>query len=58
MRLWRRRSRAAERQLDVRGEEISSELVERGLQDLDERSGFFRRLERRLQPKRESERRG
>jgi hypothetical protein len=58
MRLWPKRPRRAERDLDERGEEISRDLVERGLRDLDERSGFFGRLERRLLPKHERERRG
>ena len=57
MRFWRRRPRRAERELDERGEEISRNLVERGLADLDERSGLFGRLERRLLPRRESDRR-
>jgi hypothetical protein len=55
VRLWPRRPRRAERDLDDRGEEISRDLVERGLRDLDERSGFFGRLERRLLPERERE---
>jgi hypothetical protein len=54
MRLWRprrRRSRpAAERALDERGEDIANELVERGMDDLDQRSGLLGRLERRLTP--------
>ncbi len=58
MRLWPRRARRSERDLDERGEEISRDLVERGLRDLDNRSGFFGRLERRLLPKHERERRG
>lgn len=58
MRLWRGRRRRAERELDERGEEISRDLVERGMRDLDQRSGFFARLERRVLPKRESDRRG
>ena len=58
MRLWPRRTRRAERDLDERGEEISRDLVERGLRDLNDRSGFFGRLERRLLPKDERERRG
>jgi hypothetical protein len=57
MRLWWSRRRRAERELDERGEEISRDLVERGMRDLDERSGFFAKLERRLLPKRESDRR-
>ena len=50
MRLWRRRRRnpAAEHELDERGEEISSELVERGMEDLDRRHGLLGSLERRL----------
>jgi hypothetical protein len=59
VRFWRRRpNRRAESELDERGETIGSELLERGMRDLDERSGFFGRLERRLLPKHESERRG
>jgi hypothetical protein len=58
VRLWWGRRRGAERELDDRSEEISRDLVERGMRDLDERSGFFARLERRLVPKRESDRRG
>ena len=58
MRLWPRRARPGERELDERGEEISRDLVERGLRDLNDRSGFFGRLERRLLPKDERERRG
>ena len=58
MRLWPRRPHRAERNLDERGEEISRDLVERGLSDLDDRSGFFGRLERRLLPKDERERLG
>ena len=52
MRLWRRRRRnpAAERELDERGEEISDELVERGMEDLDRRHGLLGSLERRLEP--------
>jgi hypothetical protein len=57
MRLWRNRARRSERELEERGEEISRNLLERGLQDLDERSGLFGRLERRLLPKRERDRR-
>jgi hypothetical protein len=56
MRLWRNRRRA-ERELDERGESIGRDLVERGMRDLDERSGFFGRLERRLLPRRETDRR-
>jgi hypothetical protein len=58
MRLWRGRLRRGERELGERGKEISRNLLERGMRDLDERSGFFGRLERRLLPKRESDRRG
>jgi len=58
VRLGPRRARRAERDLDERGEEISRDLVERGLRDLNDRSGFFGRLERRLLPKDERERRG
>lgn len=59
MRLWRRnRPRPGERELEERSEEISRNLLERGARDLDERSGFFGRLERRLLPRRESDRRG
>jgi hypothetical protein len=57
VRLWWGRRRRAERELDARGEEISRDLVERGMRDLNERSGFFANLERRLLPKRESDRR-
>jgi hypothetical protein len=58
VRLWRRRpSRRAEADLDRRGEEVSRELVERGMRDLDERPGFFGRLERRLQPREQGDRR-
>jgi hypothetical protein len=57
MRFWPRRPRRAEGQLDERGEEISRNLVERGLADLDERRGLLGRLERRLLPRRESDRR-
>ena len=52
MRLWRRRRRrrpAAEQALDERGEEISNELVERGMEDLDRRHGLLGSLERRLE---------
>jgi len=49
LRLWRRRrDPAAERALDERGDEISSELVERGMEDLDRRHGLLGSLERRL----------
>jgi hypothetical protein len=58
VRFWRSRPRRAERQLDDRGEEIKRDLVERGMRDLDERSGFFGRLERRLLPRRETDRHG
>lgn len=58
MKLWRSRPRPAERELDDRGEAIAHDLVERGMRDLDERSGFFGRLERRLLPRRETDRRG
>jgi hypothetical protein len=57
MRLCRSRPRRAERELDDRGDAISRDLVERGMRDLDERSGFFGRLERRLLPRRETDRR-
>ena len=57
MRLWRSRRRRAERELDERGDAIARDLVERGMLDLDERSGFFGRLERRLLPRRETDRR-
>lgn len=57
MRFWRSRPRRGERELGERGEEISRNLLERGIRDLDERSGFFGRLERRLLSKRESDRR-
>jgi hypothetical protein len=57
MRLWRGRPRRAERELDERGEEVSRNLVERGLDDMDKRSGLLGRLERRLLPRRESDRR-
>jgi hypothetical protein len=53
MTFWRRRPRRGERELEERGVEISRNLVERGLRDLDERSGFFGRIERRLVGKRE-----
>ena len=36
---------------------VLTDLVERGMRDLDERSGFFGRLERRLLPRRETDRR-
>jgi hypothetical protein len=59
VRLWRRRRpRRAEADLDQRGEEVSRELVEQGMRDLDERPGFFGRLERRLQPREQDDRRG
>jgi hypothetical protein len=58
MKLWRSRPRRGERELEERGDEISRNLLERGIRDLDERSGFFGRLERRLLPKRESDRSG
>jgi hypothetical protein len=58
MRLWRSRPRRAERELDDRGDAIARDLVDRGMRDLDERSGFFGRLERRLLPRRETDRRG
>ncbi len=57
MRFRRNRPRRAERELGERGDEISRNLIERGFRDLDERSGFLGRLERRLLPKRESDRR-
>jgi hypothetical protein len=57
MRLWRRRPRPEERELDDGSAAIARDLVDRGLRDLDERSGFFGRLERRLLPRRETERR-
>lgn len=57
MRLWRSRPRRAERELDDRGDAIARDLVARGMRDLDERSGFFSRLERRLLPRRETDRR-
>jgi hypothetical protein len=52
MRFWRRRRRptAAERALDERGEQISHDLVERGMDDLDRRRGLLGRLERSLNP--------
>jgi hypothetical protein len=51
VRFWRRlrRPRAAERALDERGEQISHELVERGMDDLDQRRGLLGRLERSLE---------
>jgi hypothetical protein len=51
MRFWRRRRRpsAAERALDERGEQISHELVDRGMDDLDQRRGLLGRLERSLE---------
>jgi hypothetical protein len=58
---WRRRRRNPERaedELDEHGEEIARDLAQRGAHDLDERSGFFGRLERRLVPRREDHRRG
>lgn len=55
---WLRRRRRAERRLDERSEEISRDLVERGMRDLDQRAGFFGRLERRLLPRREDDRQG
>ena len=61
MRFWRRRRRdpeRAEHELDEHGEEIARDLAQRGARDLDERSGFFGRLERRLVPRREDDRRG
>ena len=58
MRLWWGRRRRGERELDERSEEISRDLVERGMRDLEERSGFLASLERRLLPKREADRRG
>lgn len=57
MRLWRRRARRGEQELDEHGGEVSRDLLHRGMRDLDERSGFFGRLERRLAPKREPDRR-
>lgn len=57
MRLWRRRRRPEERELDDRSDAIARDLVDRGLRDLDERSGFLGRLERRLLPRRETDRR-
>jgi hypothetical protein len=57
MRLRRSRPRPEERELDDRGGAIARDLVDRGLRDLDERSGFFARLERRLLPRRETDRR-
>ena len=58
MRLWWGRRRRGERELDERSEEISRDLVERGMRDLEERSGFLASLERRLLTKREADRRG
>jgi hypothetical protein len=58
VKFWRRRSSRAEQDLDARGPSIRGELLERGMRDLEERSGLLGRLERRLLPKRESERRG
>jgi hypothetical protein len=55
MRFWPRSRRprprdpAAERALDERGDEISDELVERGMEDLDHRHGLLGSLERRLE---------
>jgi hypothetical protein len=57
MRLWRKRAERGAQELDERGEEISRDLLQRGMRDLDERSGFFGRLERRLVPRRERDRR-
>lgn len=59
MRLWRRRRRnaVAERALDERGEEISNELVERGMEDLHRRHGLLGSLERRLERPDERKRR-
>ena len=54
---WRRQRRRAEHDLDERGEEVSRELVERGMRDLDERPGLLGRLERRLPPRDGSDRR-
>jgi hypothetical protein len=56
MRIWRKRPPRGERELDERGEEISRDLLRRGMRDLDERSGFFGRLEKRLSPKRDADR--
>jgi hypothetical protein len=57
MRLWRRRPRPEERALNDRSDAIARDLVDHGLRDLDERSGFLGRLERRLLPRRETDRR-
>jgi hypothetical protein len=54
---WRRQPRPAEHDLDERGEEVSRELVERGMRDLDERPGLLGRLERRLPARDQSDRR-
>jgi hypothetical protein len=50
VRFWRRgrRPSAVERALDERREQISEELVERGMDDLDQRRGLLGRLERSL----------
>jgi hypothetical protein len=50
VRFWRRgrRPSAVERPLDERREQISEELVERGMDDLDQRRGLLGRLERSL----------
>ena len=56
MRLWRRRQNRGERDLDDRGEAVARDLLEQGMRDLDRRSGLLGRLERRLLPRRESER--
>jgi hypothetical protein len=45
----RRRDPAAERALDERGDEISNELVGRGMEDLDRRHGLLGSLQRRLE---------
>jgi hypothetical protein len=60
VRFWRRprRPSAAERALDERGEQISHELVERGMDDLDQRSGLLGRLERSLNPPERKKRKG
>jgi hypothetical protein len=60
--IFRRRRRRdperAEDELDEHGEDIARDLAQRGVRDLDERAGFFGRLERRLVPGREDDRRG
>ena len=56
MRIWRRRPTPGERELDDRAEAVARDLLERGMRDLDRRSGLLGRLERRLLPRRERDR--